>query len=118
MTMSDGLTLVTLIVATISMLLSCIALWPQSKQTLSFVRDIVLWMVLVFVFVGLATLGWRHFRVHYQPRSPSPASDAWENDPAVSEASFLKPPLSVPAGDAADAIAWDGVGRDSPRQGP
>jgi hypothetical protein len=114
MTMSDGLTLVTLIVATISMLLSCIALWPQSKQMLSFVRDVVLWMVLVFIFVGAATLGWRHYRVYYQRRLPSPPTDVWETDPAVIDANYSQPLVSTTPAQAAhgagDPIAW-GAGR-------
>lgn len=93
MTISDGLTLVTLIVATISMLLSCIALWPQSKKVLSFARDVVLWMVAVFVFVGVATLGWRHYRVHYQPPSVTPPEAAWQSEPGVVETSLQRRPI-------------------------
>ena len=63
MSTSDGLTIVTLIVASFSMLLSSLALWPQWRHALAFLRDIVLWVTLVAIVVGAATMGWRHYRV-------------------------------------------------------
>jgi hypothetical protein len=45
------LTVIALIAAIVSMVLSSIALWPQWKHGLSVVRDLVLWAALVFVVV-------------------------------------------------------------------
>ncbi len=108
MTTSDLFTFVTLVVASISMLLSCIALWPQSRQTLSFVRDVVLWTTLVFVFVGMATLGWRHFRVNYRPRLQPQSTAAWETDPTLIETSFSQA-SETPA--TPNSLAWGPSGR-------
>lgn len=58
MTATEGLTVVTLVVALISMLLSCMALWPQWKDSLAVVRDTVLWMAVVVVLVAAATVSW------------------------------------------------------------
>ena len=108
MTLSDGLTLVTLVVATISMLLSCIALWPQSRQMLSFVRDVVLWLVLVFVFVAVATLGWRHYRVQYQLRNQPQSRDAWGTLPAGTPSNYPEPSVQRAT---TDSLAWETPGR-------
>ena len=109
MAFSDGLTLITLAVATISMVLSCVALWPQSRQMLSFVRDVVLWLVLVFVFVAVATLGWRHYRVHYQSKTPPPSTGTWgRTQPAGVSSGY---PTSSPQPAAADSLAWEGPAR-------
>ena len=112
MTTSDFLTLVTLVLASVSLLLSSIALWPQSRQVLSLVRDVVLWMVLVFVFVGIATVGWRHFRVYYQPRILPQSADAWGKDPAGGDSAMIEVQLS-PTPSAADpnSMAWQQAGR-------
>jgi large-conductance mechanosensitive channel len=45
------LTVIALLAAIVSMVLSSIALWPQWKHGLSVVRDFVLWAALVFVVV-------------------------------------------------------------------
>lgn len=81
MNTSDGLTIVTLIVASISMLLSSLALWPQWRNALAFLRDIVLWLILVFIVVGAATMGWRHYRV--SNRVPAIPADRWEQSANV-----------------------------------
>ena len=98
MTTSDGLTLFTLVVATISMMLSCVALWPQSRKALSFARDVVLWLLVIVAFVGVSTLGWRHFRVNYQRRPPPSVLEAAPGQPALIETSYVRrmPPAASP----------------------
>ncbi len=76
MSKSDGLTIVTLVVASISMLLSCLALWPQWRHALAFLRDIILWAALLFLVVGAATLGWRYHRLSNRP--PAVPAEPWE----------------------------------------
>lgn len=56
---TDSLMIATLIMSIVSMILSCMALWPQCKDGLVVVRDRVLWIALVAVVVGGATLAWR-----------------------------------------------------------
>jgi len=51
MTPTDGLTIVTLVMAIISMILSSIALWPHWKDSLAVVRDGVLWIALILIVV-------------------------------------------------------------------
>ena len=92
MSTSDGLTIVTLIVASISMLLSSLALWPQWRHALAFLRDIALWVTLVFVVVGAATMGWRYLRV--SNRAPAAPVDRWEqsaNAPLPESVSWNRP---------------------------
>jgi uncharacterized membrane protein YfcA len=55
MTPSEGLTVVTLVVAIISMMLSVIALWPHWKDSMAVVRDGVLWIALIAVVIGVVT---------------------------------------------------------------
>ena len=77
-TASDGLTIVTLVMAIISMSLSCMALWPQWKDSLAMVRDVVLWMAMVAVLVAVVTVSWnRYARTSTQslPGSDAPAVD-------------------------------------------
>ena len=90
MNTSNGLTIVTLIVAAISMLLSSLALWPQWRHALAFLRDIVLWMTLMFIVVGAATMGWRYYRV--SNRAPAVPADHWE------QSTNVPPP---------DAMSWN-----------
>ena len=66
MALVHNLTLITLVVATMSMLLSAMALWPQWKHGLAFIRDAVLWTALVVVVIGVATIGWRNYRISNQ----------------------------------------------------
>ena len=84
--------MVTLILASISMLLSTLALWPQWRNALAFLRDIVLWATLVFIVVGVATMGWRYHRV--SNRAPDVPNDRWEqsaNVPPTDSMSWNRP---------------------------
>jgi uncharacterized membrane protein YdbT with pleckstrin-like domain len=63
-TATEGLTIATLIVALISMVLSCMALWPQWKDKVAKVRDMVLWMALVAVVVAVVTMAWNRYADH------------------------------------------------------
>ena len=58
---SEGLTIATMIMAIISMVLSCMALWPQWKDKVAKVRDMVLWMALVAVVVAVVTMAWNRY---------------------------------------------------------
>ena len=62
-TATEGLTIVTMIVAIISMSLSCMALWPQWKDKVAKARDMVLWMALVAVVVAAVTMAWNRYAV-------------------------------------------------------
>ena len=59
---SESLNLATLIVALMSMTLSCMALWPQCRDGVALIRDAILWAALIAVVVGATTLGWRSFQ--------------------------------------------------------
>ena len=73
-TVMEGLTIITLIMASISMLLSSMALWPQWKSSLAALRDAVLWMALVFVIVVAVTFGWKHYASSPAKPSSTPSS--------------------------------------------
>ena len=64
------LSVIALIVAIVSMVLSSIALWPQWKHGLGVVRDLVLWAALAFVVVMVLN----HSAGRRQP-SPARASE-------------------------------------------
>lgn len=93
MTASDGLTLCTLIVATISMALSCMALWPHSRKALSHVRDFLLWVIAVFAIVGFSTLAWRHFRLNYQVRPRTIQEEYWAAEARQAEVGVIETSL-------------------------
>lgn len=71
-TVTEGLTIVTLVMAIISMALSSLALWPQWKDSLAVIRDVVLWMALVIFLVAVATLGWKRYAT--TPPAPRPVT--------------------------------------------
>ncbi len=96
MEISDGLTIVTLVVASISMILSSIALWPRSREALSFVRDVTLWVIFLFVFVGAATLGWRQYRLANRDFENAVQTEHWPGEPKVIEANYV-PPRPMPS---------------------
>jgi hypothetical protein len=59
---------------------------------LAFLRDIVLWVALVFIVVGAATMGWRYYRV--SNRAPAVPADRWEqsaNVPLPDSTSWRRP---------------------------
>lgn len=70
LTLTEGLTLATLVLAIISMTMSIMVLWPQCRHGMAAVRDVVLWMALVFVVVGALTVGWRRVRNEDDDRRP------------------------------------------------
>ena len=69
-TATEGLTIATMVMAMISMILSCMALWPQWKDKVAKVRDMVLWMALVAVLVAVATVAWNRYA---RPRFAAPS---------------------------------------------
>ena len=62
MEFKDGLTVVTLVTATVALAMSCMALWPHCKGGLAVIRDALLWFVLVVVVTVFGFAGWRHAR--------------------------------------------------------
>lgn len=64
MTPIEGLMVVTLIVAILSMTLSVIALWPKWKESLAMVRDGVLWIALIALVIGVATAALKRDRAN------------------------------------------------------
>ena len=54
-----GLTILALATSIVSMLFSMIALWPQWRDRLAVIRDVVLWAALALVALGLFRLGWQ-----------------------------------------------------------
>ena len=79
----ESLACLALVMSVISMVLSSIALWPQWKNGISVLRDIVLWAALIFVVVGTLNILWRK-QTTGQPEPP--AEDAYahmEESPAL-----------------------------------
>lgn len=56
----EVLTLVTLVMAIVSMSISSLALLPHVKPGLAVVRDAVLWGAMVAIFLAILVVGWHH----------------------------------------------------------
>jgi len=65
-----------LIASIASMLLSCAALWPHSKDGMATIRDAILWGAFIFVISGAATVGWKRLNGGQQWDSYAPSHDA------------------------------------------
>ena len=55
----ESLVAIALITSVASMLLSCAALWPHSKDGMASIRDAILWGAFIFMLAGAATVGWK-----------------------------------------------------------
>ncbi|HEY6562930.1 MAG TPA: hypothetical protein VIY86_00410 [Pirellulaceae bacterium] len=75
-----------LLLSLLALVLSAVALWPQYKDRLAVVRDVILWIALAIV--GLGCLAPGRFKAVLAPspgsESPEPAWDA----PAESQVSW------------------------------
>lgn len=69
----ESLVAIALMTSVASMLLSCAALWPHSKDGMASIRDAILWGAFIFMLAGAATVGWKRINSTGSPMPWSPA---------------------------------------------
>lgn len=58
MTIPESLNVVTLIMCVVTLTMASLALMPHIKQGLTFLRDSVLWAVLLGIVISVGVIGW------------------------------------------------------------
>lgn len=86
----EVLTTITLIIASVSMVLSSLALLPHLRPGAAMLRDAILWAALVVVFVSMVGLGWRYWSEHVPQHdlSQSPPASVPAAAPTVAHAGY------------------------------
>ena len=77
----ESLVAIALITSVVSMLLSCAALWPHSKDGMASIRDAILWGGFIFMLAGAATVGWNRLNSTGTPMPWSPVANQSESLP-------------------------------------
>ena len=99
----ESLVAIALITSVASMLLSCAALWPHSKDGMASIRDAILWGAFIFMLAGAATVGWKRINA---TGTAMPWSPGAVNATEFRDYGYSAPGLNAQEG-APLGAAWD-----------